>query len=537
MDDARIRSHRSSWTRWVGFTVVLLVLTAGAATVTLLEASVLYGRSELSGGGLAAEPGRWLFFAGAVLVPALIGTCAVVPWLLVSLTREVAEKEAAQRQFSHTRNLLMRAEELAQVGHWHATIEGAEKRIEWSDAIFRIMGYPPGSFTPTENRIYEAYHPDDRELAQQSILDAIRTGRPFQYQARVLRQDGSLRFTVTQGVAEQDRSGRTLALFGVVQDVTEARQRDVELREQAERLRIITEGMSDGVVVLDAQGRVEFWNPAAARLFGVSAERAQGSRFEELVVLQESDPGSTTLDLLPTADRPDTRRVVHVDAAGREKTLELTQDLVTKGRAGRQIVLVRDVTRRAENERELQRRARYDELTGLLNRGSFWKRAGEEVDHARREGRPLTLLVADIDHFKRVNDLRGHSEGDLALARFSRCCSGRFRATDIIGRLGGEEFGVLLVGADVARGLQAAEKLRSEVEALSIIGRDGEFKLTVSIGVAAVDVDLDDPLAVASDRADRALYRAKRGGRNRVERWADGADAPAAGEPPRASAS
>jgi diguanylate cyclase (GGDEF)-like protein len=180
------------------------------------------------------------------------------------------------------------------------------------------------------------------------------------------------------------------------------------------------------------------------------------------------------------------------------------------------VLLVRDVTLRAENERELRRRARFDELTGLVNRGYFWRHAGEEVERARRDGHTLAMLFVDLDHFKEVNDARGHAEGDLALTRFARCCESRFRATDLVGRVGGEEFAVLLFGADTARATASAEKLRAAVEVLEIEGSPGSFRVTASIGVAELDLDLEDPLGDASRRADEALYAAKAAGRNRV---------------------
>lgn len=503
--------------RWVQAAIALVVLVAVSSAIALLEGSVLWGRAEMHAppGTFDAVPGRWLFAAGAVLVPSLVLLCTVLPWTLIVLAREVDQKARTQLELQDTHAMLERAEQMAQVGHWRIRPAGPGPRMEWSDSFFRILGCPPRSFEPSVERLYESHHLDDGAALREAIEHMWETSEPFHLELRVIRRDGDVRTLVTQGVAECDRSGRVSSIFGVVQDVSEARERDAQLREQAERLQVITDGMSDGVVMLDDQRIVRFWNPAAVELFGVAADHALGREFDELVELEDAKAGSTTLDLLPKSDRPDVERVESVDPRGRVRTLEITHDKLLAG-AAHKLMMIRDVTRRAETERELQRRARFDELTGLLNRAYFWRRASQELDHARDEGKPLTLLLLDIDHFKAVNDARGHAEGDLALARFARCCDGRFRATDLVGRIGGEEFAVLLVGADAPRATVAAEKLRLAVESMVIDGQTGRFGVTASIGLAEMDLDDAAPIDDAARRADEALYRAKNEGRNRI---------------------
>jgi diguanylate cyclase (GGDEF)-like protein/PAS domain S-box-containing protein len=506
-----------SWRRWVRVGLALLVVVAASATVTLLEASVLYGRvGPVESGGELAAPGQWLFAAGAVLVPSLLLSCILLPWLLFGLSREVADKERAQRDLESAHALLIRAEHMAQVGHWRMVVGPHGTSVEWSDSIFRMLGHPPQAFVPTTEKTLQSYHPDDRAEAKATFDRAMRTGEAFACELRAVTADGELRCVLTQGVVERGEDDRTVSLFGVVRDVTEARERDFALWEQNERIRIITEAVSEGVVMLDRKGCVEFWNPAAEELFGISASHAAGKVFEDLVKLEEPDGGSTTLDLLPTSEGAEVERVKCVDPRGRARTLEISRETLDAKGTERRVLLIRDVTLRAESERELRRRARFDELTGLVNRGYFWRRAGEEVERARRDGHTLSMLFVDVDHFKEVNDARGHAEGDLALTRFARCCEGRFRATDLVGRVGGEEFAVLLFGADTARATASAEKLRAAIEALEIEGSTGPFRVTASIGVAELDLDLEDPLGDAGRRADEALYAAKAAGRNRV---------------------
>jgi diguanylate cyclase (GGDEF)-like protein/PAS domain S-box-containing protein len=174
-----------------------------------------------------------------------------------------------------------------------------------------------------------------------------------------------------------------------------------------------------------------------------------------------------------------------------------------------------DISDRKAVELSLEWLASTDPLTKLPNRLSFFSTARAEMMRCMRLGRPLALLMIDLDHFKAINDNFGHQGGDKALKAFGALCLDRLRGTDIIGRLGGEEFGVLLPDTDGPQALAIAEELCRALAALRLPSPNQALRLTVSIGLTTVrrgDKDLDSALA----RADRALYKAKRAGRDRV---------------------
>jgi len=168
---------------------------------------------------------------------------------------------------------------------------------------------------------------------------------------------------------------------------------------------------------------------------------------------------------------------------------------------------------------EVQRMAVIDSLTGILNRRHFFELAEREVKRARRSGRPLCAIMADVDHFKRVNDDHGHLVGDQVLEEIARRCKESIRGEDLLGRFGGEEFVLLLPEAPLeVAAANVAERLRREVAGVPIATNRGELKLTISLGVAELGPGED--LAALLERADGALYAAKQGGRDRVERAA-----------------
>jgi diguanylate cyclase len=168
---------------------------------------------------------------------------------------------------------------------------------------------------------------------------------------------------------------------------------------------------------------------------------------------------------------------------------------------------------RAETE------ARTDPLTGAANRGAFDEELARRCEMATARGEAFSLLLADIDHFKKINDAYGHPVGDRVLTAFAEFLRARVRKTDMIARYGGEEFGVILPGATLRPALRKARKLIEEL-AKSDWAVDATTKLrfTASMGVAAWN-DGDDAAGLL-ERVDRALYRAKHEGRNRVERAA-----------------
>jgi diguanylate cyclase (GGDEF)-like protein len=170
---------------------------------------------------------------------------------------------------------------------------------------------------------------------------------------------------------------------------------------------------------------------------------------------------------------------------------------------------------REEAETHLRRSADIDALTGVLNRGAFFARAEELIRLAGRDGRPVALLLFDLDHFKSINDRSGHLMGDLALNAFTRAVTNVVRATDLVGRIGGEEFAVLIGGIEASTATAIAERIRFDFARTSVTHDGKALTATVSAGIATTrgaTVELTHLIA----EADRALYAAKRAGRDQV---------------------
>lgn len=160
-----------------------------------------------------------------------------------------------------------------------------------------------------------------------------------------------------------------------------------------------------------------------------------------------------------------------------------------------------------------EKEARTDPLTGIYNRRSFFLEAGRRLHFALRKEQPLSLLMFDIDHFKTINDTFGHSLGDEALRQFCKTIESNLRDSDVLGRLGGEEFALVLC-EDEAGTLQTAQRLRQAISRIAIDAPSGVLRLTASIGVVYLDDQPD--IETLLNQADSALYQAKHEGRNRI---------------------
>ena len=186
-----------------------------------------------------------------------------------------------------------------------------------------------------------------------------------------------------------------------------------------------------------------------------------------------------------------------------------------------------DITGIKQSEKDLQQAhgaalqaAWTDSLTGLPNRRRVLDFLAVALDDARKKSAPLSIAMIDLDHFKSINDRVGHAGGDLVLKHFAKACSSHLRASDVIGRIGGEEFLVVLPGCALDDAVNLMETLRARLAASELLACMAGKQYTISAGLATAEHD--DSVDSIMPRADSALYAAKRGGRDQVQRWLAG---------------
>ncbi len=294
--------------------------------------------------------------------------------------------------------------------------------------------------------------------------------------------------------------------------------------------------------VLNVQGRVVIWNRACEHLTGVAAEEVVGTSDHWRAFYRKQRPTLADMILNNRIDDAKALYSIHSVSSGEDPN-DRRQDMLSAAgwcempRAGGRRYLIidagpiynkagelfgvletwRDMTVQKEAQLALESLVMRDGLTGIANRRCFDQTLLNEWAHTSREGQPLSLLLVDVDHFKRYNDTFGHPEGDECLKRVAAALSSQVRTYDLVARYGGEEFAIILPNQTLSDAATVAERVRAAVEQNSSadLGSAGG-QTTVSIGVAACMArQLTSPEQLLAE-ADAALYRSKRDGRNRV---------------------
>lgn len=284
-----------------------------------------------------------------------------------------------------------------------------------------------------------------------------------------------------------------------------------DLLESERRFRTLASGAFEGIAIT-SQGKFLDVNSQLATMLGYQQNEMIGQPVINFIAPE--DQGRVMANIKSGTESNLEHEMLRKD--GSRVLLESHGQTLVQGGIPIRLTAIRDITERKLFEAELKRQAHIDHLTGVSNRGYFMVQAEQELSRAVRYGSPLSLYMLDIDFFKKVNDSYGHKIGDLVLIKLAEVCRQTLREVDIIGRVGGEEFVILLPETDLVEATEVAERLRESI-AKSKVPLDGGLPLhfTVSIGVASL-LSEDDNMDVLLNLADKALYEAKEKGRNRV---------------------
>jgi len=337
-------------------------------------------------------------------------------------------------------------------------------------------------------------------------------------------------------------------LMAVLTDVTLQDRRERQLRKTDAWLNAIMTNITDyALVSLDRQGRVESWNESIQRVTGYDSAAIKGRHYacfypegatteaRQLERLREADDNGWTLDegLRLRADGS------QFWASAMISPLPLRSDEPASTCAGASALpaavaddeaaycmIIRDISDKRDISEDLRKASYSDHLTGLSNRRGFFEAADLELTRRKKAARPVALIAIDADHFKAINDRHGHPAGDAVLAHLAQTMRSVCRQVDVLARVGGEEFAIILPSVALDDALAIAERLRAQVELTPAMYEQQSIAYTISIGVAVMDDTLDGFDGLIK-RADEALYAAKRRGRNQVAVWT-----PAATEQP-----
>jgi diguanylate cyclase (GGDEF)-like protein/PAS domain S-box-containing protein len=288
--------------------------------------------------------------------------------------------------------------------------------------------------------------------------------------------------------------------------------------------RSLVANTNDVIMVMDATPlddggpRIVYVNPAFERLMGYAAEEVIGQNPKMLQGANTDDKTRYKIRQAMRQGKGIRTEILNYDKQGNELWLDinLVPLLDDHGKLVYYAAIERDLTDHKRKQSRLEDMATTDGLTGLLNRQAFMQRAEKEYVRTRKYSRPLTVVMIDVDHFKSINDRYGHAVGDDVLRAMSKICQQSLRGSDVLGRVGGEEFVLLLPDTPQANAIYVAERMREQLEHAPIDIADLQINITASFGVATMRDD-DDDFTTLLERADVAMYDAKHGGRNQVK--------------------
>lgn len=414
------------------------------------------------------------------------------------------------------------------VGVW--TLDPATHMTIADSNVVRMYGLPSQTTNigVQDHRFIDAIHPDDREAVRAALSQAIASGTEYRRRYRIAAQDGQWRWVVASAAPARDENGLVVRFLGVVVDITDQMQMANALAESRFQFQTLTEALPQIVWSCDASGVHDYFSARWSEFTGISQQEVTPETWKQLVYPEHQAMVARVWNRALRTGQPydlDYRFRHHSGTYRwlRVMALPLRDD---QGRISRWFGTSTDIhdgyllaQERERLTQQLHRAATEDMLTGVLTRRAFFERAAALL-RARGRG-AASLLMLDIDHFKRINDTHGHTSGDAVLANCARHIVASIRSVDIAGRLGGEEFAILLPRCPHEEALEVAERIRHMIESNPVPIADAvEWQLTISIGVTTC-ADGQRSLEQLLASADKALYLAKSNGRNRVQSASD----------------
>lgn len=434
------------------------------------------------------------------IVPGYEDTLERVVVFLMDVTEQESAKEAIRAAEARYRLLVEQVNAVMYIDQ----VDEVSSALYTSPQIEAVTGYTSEEWIKDPHFWPKVIHPEDRARVLKENARTNRTGEMFSMEYRLLHKSGRIVWVRDEAVMVRDPHTGANVWQGVIIDITARKQAEEALQRSEARFRLLLESQGEGTLLFNLAGVVDFANPAAEELFGVPTGTLVGVKLSEFAALGEIERLMGRLPELP-AGRSTTVEiniVRPVDLGQRCVLATLTPWIDGKGALAGGLALCSDITEKKADELRLRYDSTHDALTDVFNRRYFedeLERFGEGCTY------PISMVVSDLDGLKHTNDLLGHLAGDNLLRRAAQALRDVFRSTDVIARIGGDEFAVLLPGMDQDGTRRVVDRLRLHLVELNRL--QPEPSLSISVGFAtAMDADA---LEQIFHRADLAMYEEK----------------------------
>jgi len=410
-----------------------------------------------------------------------------------------------------------------------------ELEIIWNntnDAIFLIA--PDGSLLKANPAFEEILGYSTVELIgnphppilptlqkQKGFLERMKKGEIIKYhEAQRVTKEGKVIDIVSSYCPVHNHDGELVCTVGMYKDVTKQIEAQRKLRESEEKYRFIADHTSDLIMILDDQKSITYVSPSSEPLLGYSSEECLEKNISAFISEHDILSFMNLVEQLEKTNTVLETELRYKHASGCLIWMELRGSYVVDENKKRTIIVSRDISERKKYEEELRNLAFHDSLTGLPNRYYFNELLKDEMRKSKVHSMEMALMYLDIDSFKQVNDTFGHAGGDAILIEFSRRIQNSIRNKDIVCRLSGDEFVIIV---SIPSDEEVVRKIASQIQVelkQPILFENHQIRITASIGISIYnDVELTSEELIK--RADNALYEVKENGKNDVTFWCD----------------
>ncbi|MCX6080360.1 MAG: PAS domain S-box protein [Chloroflexi bacterium] len=419
------------------------------------------------------------------------------------VARDITARKLIEKTSQESAARLQQAQAIAHLGSWELSI--STNYFLASDEAMRIYGFEPGQSISLE-QLQALALPEERARLDKAFSELWQGLGTYDQEYRIRRvNEEGIRVVHVSANLESTELGQPVKIFGVIQDITERKMAEKELHETENRYRSVVQSATDAILITDASGNLVSWNQGAQNIFQYSQAEILGKPLNILMPARYRDAHEAGMNKVAKGGIAQHLGQTLLMAGLRKDGDEFPVELVLSSWNDEGQIyftgILRDVTERQQLQATLLYQSTHDTLTGLYNR-QYYETEIERLQQSRRF--PVSILMMDVDDLKIVNDVLGHHAGDDLLRNMATVLKSTFRPEDMIGRIGGDEFVVILPDADFQTAGQAMQRLKISLKEYNLAhGSDGQ-PLSLSIGLASGDKET--LLSDVFKEADKAMY-------------------------------